>query len=61
MNQPTYRIVGVRADGTESVLMTGMPLKTATEIQADPVITGDFATTRIESDAKPPVRWGGKG
>jgi hypothetical protein len=54
MNEPTHRVVGVRADSTESVLMTGMPLKTATEMQADSEVTGNYATTRIESDDKPP-------
>jgi hypothetical protein len=53
MNALTFRLIGVRADGTESVLMTGMTLDAAKDAQADTVVKGDYAKLRIEPDAPP--------
>ena len=56
MSEPTYRVLGVRADGSETVLVTGMTLEAAKDTQADPVVKGDYASLRIEPDAPPPVQ-----
>jgi hypothetical protein len=46
----TFRLIGVKKDGNETIVMTGMTADDAKCIQNDPEITRQFETTRVEQD-----------